>query len=92
MLLLGCIKEVLINNKLSDFLQAARTRHKVSPGCSLYQDQDDEQGSDPCDEHKCQNNGLCVAIKPYGTYECKCSPPFEGRFCELKRKSRLKIV
>ena len=56
----GCIKEVVINNKLSDFLQAARVRHKVSPGCSLYQDQDDEQKSDPCHDHKCQHAGQCL--------------------------------
>ena len=51
---------MVINNKLSDFLQAARVRHKVSPGCSLYQDQDDEQKSDPCHDHKCQHAGQCL--------------------------------
>ena len=74
---------MVINNKLSDFLQAARVRHKVSPGCSLYQDQDDEQ-TDPCHEHRCQNDGLCVPNKNYGTYECTCKSPFEGKFCELR--------
>merc|ERR1711992_136682 len=83
---IGCIKEVVINNKLSDFLQASRVRHKVSPGCSLYQDQDDEQTLDPCHQHKCQHNSKCVAKKAYGTYECKCTPPYEGKFCELKIK------
>ena len=82
---IGCIKEVYVNNKLSDFLQAARVRHKVSPGCSLYQDQDDEQ-RDPCQNHKCQNAGQCLPNKVYGTYECKCVAPFSGRFCEIKRK------
>ena len=82
----GCIKEVIINNKLSDFLQASRVRHKVSPGCSLYQDQDDEQLVDPCQQHKCQHNGQCVAKKSQSTYECKCLHPYEGRFCELKSK------
>ena len=86
---LGCIKEVVINNKLSDFLQASRVRHKVSPGCSLYQDQDDEQSMDPCQQHKCQHNAKCVPRKAYGTYECKCVPPYEGKFCELKSKSLL---
>ena len=75
-----------MNNKLSDFLQAAGVRHKVSPGCSLYQDQDDEQ-RDPCQNHKCQNAGQCLPNKVYGTYECKCVAPFSGRFCEIKRKS-----
>lgn len=81
---IGCIKEVVINNKLSDFLQAARVRHKVSPGCSLYQDQDDASSTDPCHDHKCLNQGQCEPIKAYGTYECKCKQPYEGKFCELK--------
>ena len=76
---------MVINNKLSDFLQAARVRHKVSPGCNLYQDQDDEQ-TDPCHDHKCQHAGQCIANKSYATYECKCVAPFTGRFCEIKRK------
>ena len=76
---------MVINNKLSDFLQAARVRHKVSPGCNLYQDQDDEQ-TDPCHDHKCQHAGQCIANKSYTTYECKCVAPFTGRFCEIKRK------
>ena len=33
----GCIKQVTINDKLSDFLQAAKVRHKVSPGCGGFQ-------------------------------------------------------
>ena len=57
----------------------------MSPGCSLYQDQDDEQ-RDPCQNHKCQNAGQCLPNKVYGTYECKCVAPFSGRFCEIKRK------
>lgn len=86
---IGCIKEVIINNKLSDFLQASRVRHKVSPGCSLYQDQDDEQEQsslDPCHQHKCQHNSQCVPRKAYGTYQCKCTQPYEGKFCELKNQ------
>ena len=77
---------MVINDKLSDFLQAARVRHKVSPGCSMYQDPAEQ--SDPCHEHRCQNEGLCVANKAYGTYECTCKTPYEGKFCEL-RSSKL---
>lgn len=81
----GCIKQVYINNKLSDFLQAAKVRHKVSPGCSLYQDQD-EQPADPCTEHKCKHGGQCVPNKEYGTYECRCTSTYDGQFCETKRR------
>ena len=59
-LLIAAKYEEIYPPKLSDFLQAARVRHKVSPGCSLYQDQDDEQKSDPCHDHKCQHAGQCL--------------------------------
>ena len=29
--------QVYINAKLVDFLQAAKSRHKVAPGCNMYQ-------------------------------------------------------
>ena len=68
---LGCVKEVIINNKVVDFLQAANVRHKVSPGCSQYQDQgDDEQLQDatenPCQNgrHKCRNGAKCLPKQP----------------------------
>ena len=68
---LGCVKEVIINNKVVDFLQAANVRHKVSPGCSQYQDQgDDEQIQDatenPCQNgrHKCRNGAKCLPKQP----------------------------
>lgn len=67
----GCVKEVIINNKVVDFLQAANVRHKVSPGCSQYQDQgDDEQLQDatenPCQNgrHKCRNGAKCLPKQP----------------------------
>ena len=31
------IPQVYINAKLVDFLQAAKSRHKVAPGCNMYQ-------------------------------------------------------
>ena len=65
------MKEVIINNKVVDFLQAANVRHKVSPGCSQYQDQgDDEQLQDatenPCQNgrHKCRNGAKCLPKQP----------------------------
>ena len=79
---LGCVKKVVINNKVVDFLQAANVRHKVSPGCSQYQDQGDDQLQDgsattenPCQNgrHKCRNGAKCIqkqntspSIVPYG--------------------------
>ena len=75
------MKEVIINNKVVDFLQAANVRHKVSPGCSQYQDQGDDQLQDgtaaenPCKtgQHKCRNGAKCsvkpktsAALVPYG--------------------------
>ena len=75
------MKEVIINNTVVDFLQAANVRHKVSPGCSQYQDQGDDQLQDgtavgnPCEtgQHKCRNGAKCnakpktsAALVPYG--------------------------
>ena len=64
------MKEVVINNKLVDFLQAANVRHKVSPGCSHYQDQGEDQvqgesavqeRENPCrnGRHRCRNGAKC---------------------------------
>ena len=45
----GCLKEVYINAKLVDFLQAAKSRHKVAPGCNMYQDEQPEpEALNPC--------------------------------------------
>ena len=45
----GCLREVYINDKLVDFLQAAKQRHKVAPGCNLYQDEQPEpEALNPC--------------------------------------------
>ena len=44
----GCIRQVTINNKLADFLQAAKVRHKVSPGCSAYDNNQNDMTSNPC--------------------------------------------
>ena len=75
------MKEIIINNKVVDFLQASNVRHKVSPGCSQYQDQGDDQlqGSEdedrPCSNgrHRCRNGAKCIpkqktsaAVVPYG--------------------------
>ncbi len=47
----GCLKEVYVNDKLVDFLQAAKSRYKVSPGCSMYQDEQPEPVN-PCLSHR----------------------------------------
>ena len=84
----GCIKQVVINDKLSDFLQASKVRHKVSPGCSLYQDE--EPDSNPCDDHKCKNKGVCIATSGTNSgtnarYRCQCKGGYEGPFCHVRR-------
>ena len=68
---LGCVKEVFINNKVLDLLQAANVAHKVSPGCGQYQDQgDDEQLQDATNElclngrHKCRNGAKSLPKQP----------------------------
>ena len=68
---LGCVKEVFINNKVLDLLQAANVALKVSPGCSQYQDQgDDKQLQDATEEpclngrHKCRNGTKCIPKQP----------------------------
>ena len=70
-----------INGKLSDFLQAANTRNKVSPGCSLYQD---EQPDDPCKDNECQNRAQCTPNEDHRSYKCVCRQGFEGDLCEIK--------
>jgi len=80
----GCLKEVYVNDKLVDFLQAAKTRHKVSPGCSMYQDEQDDNPSNPCDNHRCKE-GQCTASDK-GGYKCLCRAGFTGQFCEASRK------
>jgi len=83
----GCLKEVYINGKQVDFLQAAITKHKVAPGCSMYQDEQPETW-DPCANHKCQN-GQCKPLKgSKSSYQCVCSPGYEGQFCQTKRQRK----
>jgi len=77
----GCLKEVYVNDKLVDFLQAAKTRHKVSPGCSLYQD---EQPKNPCDNNKCEE-GQCTPTTG-GLYRCICRKGYTGQFCDSRGK------
>ena len=83
--MIGCLKEVNIKGKQVDFLQAAITKHKVAPGCSMYQDEQPETW-DPCANHKCQN-GQCKPLKgSKSSYQCVCSPGYEGQFCQTKSK------
>lgn len=85
---IGCVKEVHVNNKLVDFLQAALTRHKVSPGCSLYQD---EQPGDPCEQHQCVHGQCLPADKEAGpgqAYSCICRTGFKGQLCNEKKERK----
>ncbi|GFG30556.1 hypothetical protein Cfor_10839, partial [Coptotermes formosanus] len=41
----GCLKEVWVNHKPVDFMNAVR-QQKVTPGCSLLQDEEDEEEED----------------------------------------------
>ena len=91
MFTLGCLKEVYVNDKLVDFLQAAKNRHKVSPGCSLYPDEDRtmmDRVRDPCRENKCRR-GQCAPGPGGEGYTCKCGRGYTGQYCEKKTsKSR----
>ena len=81
------MKEVYVNNKLVDFLQAAKTRHKVTPGCSMYQD---EQPDNPCENHKCGSHGKCAAAEGADEgYRCVCKSGYKGQFCDVKSKFSL---
>jgi len=77
----GCLKQVLINDKLVDFLQAAKSRHKVSPGCSMYQDEQPEL-SNPCENHRCRE-GQCTPTDQDG-YRCICRTGYTGKYCETR--------
>jgi len=77
----GCLKEVYVNDKLVDFLQAAKARHKVSPGCSLYQDEQPDL-TNPCKQNKCKQ-GQCTPAEN-GTYKCICRTGFTGDFCHVQ--------
>lgn len=51
----GCMKEVWVNHKLVDFLNAIR-QQKIAPGCSLYDEEghgagDDDDGDEYVKEH-----------------------------------------
>jgi len=85
----GCLKEVYVNSKLVDFLQAAKTRHKVSPGCQLYPDELPPMDTmrDPCRDHKCKR-GQCQADIGGDGYKCLCKSGYGGQYCDKRNKSK----
>lgn len=88
------MRELWVNHKQVDFTNAAR-QQKVTPGCSLLQDEDqmieeeggrmeeeeEEEEEDPCVDNKCRRGSKCVAKRP-GEYVCKCQPGWSGKLCE----------
>ena len=90
---LGCLKEVYVNSKLVDFLQAAKTRHKVSPGCQLYPDELPPMDTmrDPCRDHKCKR-GQCQADIGGDGYKCFCKSGYGGQYCDKRNKSKSKSL
>ena len=90
---LGCLKEVYVNSKLVDFLQAAKTRHKVSPGCQLYPDELPPMDTmrDPCRDHKCKR-GQCQADIGGDGYKCLCKSGYGGQYCDKRNKSKSKSL
>lgn len=85
----GCLREVYINDKLVDFLQAAKQRHKVAPGCNLYQDEQPEpEALNPCSNHKCQEGQCTPQDRGKQGYKCVCRTGYEGKFCENKRQRK----
>ncbi|XP_046659132.1 protein slit isoform X2 [Homalodisca vitripennis] len=91
----GCMRELWVNHKQVDFTNAAR-QQKVTPGCSLLQDEEqmveeeggraddeeeEEEDDDPCLNNQCRRGSKCVAKRP-GEYVCKCQPGWSGKYCE----------
>lgn len=89
------MKELWVNHKQVDFTNAAR-QQKVTPGCSLLQDEDqmveeeggrnddpdeEEEDDDPCTDNQCRKGSKCIPQKP-GEYICKCQPGWSGKYCE----------
>ncbi|XP_061503108.1 protein slit isoform X1 [Anopheles gambiae] len=90
----GCMKEVWINHKQVDFLNAAR-QQKITPGCALLEpdsegEMDDEfmqetpvilKEVNPCENHQCKRGGKCVP-NGKGGYTCKCKKGTKGKYCD----------
>lgn len=83
----GCLKEVYVNDKLVDFLQAAKTRHKVAPGCNMYQDEQPDI-LNPCKAHQCKEGQCTPAKGSRDGYKCVCRTGFEGQYCGAKRERK----
>ena len=81
----GCVKELYINGKLVDFLQAATTRHKISPGCGWLEDSRQEPDPSPCDRKPCKH-GSCSVTSSHPGFQCKCSRGYAGELCDIKGK------
>jgi len=79
----GCLKEVYVNDKLVDFLQAAKTRHKVAPGCNMYQDEQPDI-LNPCKAHQCKEGQCTPAKGSRDGYKCVCRTGYEGQYCGAK--------
>ncbi|KAK7794524.1 hypothetical protein R5R35_011286 [Gryllus longicercus] len=88
----GCMKELWINHKPVDFVNAAR-QQKVTPGCSLMQDEEEQMEEDraviedddvemnACHNNQCRRGSKCIP-KRQGEYACRCRPGWGGRYCE----------
>ncbi|CAO1438147.1 unnamed protein product, partial [Diamesa tonsa] len=100
----GCMKEVWINHKQVDFVNAAR-QQKVTPGCALLDAENDGEMEDefvqeppelpkevnPCDNHQCKRGGKCVPNNK-GSYVCKCNKGTKGRYCDQATTCRKEQV
>jgi hypothetical protein len=89
MLVSGCVKHLHINGKLVDFLQAATTRHKVSPGCSSMQDEAlaGQEEPNPCDRDPCRHGTCSVKNSKHPGFVCKCSEGYTGELCDIRGRS-----
>lgn len=88
------MKEVWINHKQVDFLNAAR-QQKVTPGCALLDAESEGEVEDdfmqetpmilrevdPCENHQCKRGGKCIP-NGKGGYSCKCKNGAKGKFCD----------
>ena len=70
-------------------LQAATMRHKVSPGCGAFAEENEveeakaRKASDPCDRKPCRH-GECSAKSTHPGFQCRCQPGFAGELCDIR--------
>ncbi|XP_055372509.1 protein slit isoform X2 [Condylostylus longicornis] len=95
---MGCMKEVWINHKLVDFMNAKK-QQKITPGCALLEGDTDEEELmeamqemhetpeekevDPCENNRCRRGSRCIpSSNTKDGYTCKCKQGTRGKYCD----------